>query len=557
MQATEASPSRAWSRRPATALLLAAMAVSAALIVVLGSRLTFLLDDWTYIINRRGFNADAFLLPANEHFVAGPVAIWKSLIAVFGISSMLPYKLVSTAIFLLGAWFTFVWIRRRIGEWPALFATVPLLFMGAAFDDYLWFASITFLGSLTCGLGMLLALDRRDEGGDLRACLWLVGSMLFSGLWLAFAAGAAVDIALRRRERDWRGRAYLVAVPVILWAIWWLGWGHQAEGSFKLENLGTTPLFVLDSFAAALAALLGLGTPAPGIAAPGGLDWGRPLAVLVGALAIWRAYRLPRIPRSFWVVLAVGLTFWVLGGVLVKEGRVPWASRYQLPGATLVLLAATELLRGVRLDRRLLAPAIVAVVAVSASGILFLDLSYRSYRHTSELERADLAALELSRDRVDPGLVLSEDIADTGYVGVLAGPYLSARDAYGSPAFSESELAAAPEDARVAADKVLARAVGATLGPTTAPGEASCRTIAASKPGTVVSLEPGSTALRAGGGSTVRVLIGRFSDSFPVIAGTLDPEAWEELRIPTDRSARPWRMELTGAGRVAVCHPGV
>ncbi len=53
------------------------MLASGVLLVVLGSKLSFLLDDWTFILDRRGFNTDAFLLPDNEHLVAGPVAVWS------------------------------------------------------------------------------------------------------------------------------------------------------------------------------------------------------------------------------------------------------------------------------------------------------------------------------------------------------------------------------------------------------------------------------------------------------------------------------------------------
>jgi hypothetical protein len=540
-------------RRPATALLLGAMAISSALIIVLGSRLTFLLDDWGYILGRRDFSVDTFLKPANEHLVAAPIAIWKSLLAIFGMSSTAPFHVVSTAAVMLAVWLLFVWMRRRVGEWPALIATVPVLFMGAAFDDFLWFsASISFVGSLACGLGMLLSLDRRDEGGDLRACLWLIGSMLFNGLWLAFAVAAAVDIALRRNERPWRDRAYLVVLPLILFAIWWLGWGKEAEGSFSIEHIGTTPLFVLDSFAAAIGALLGLATPAPGVAAPSGLDWGRPLAVLLGALAVWRCYRLGRVPRSFWVVLAAGLAFWVLGGLLVKEGRAPWVSRYQLPGATFVLLAAAELLRGVRLDRRMLWPAIVVVAAASASGILFLDQAYRSYRGTSELERADLAALEIARDRVDPRLVLTEDIAGTGYVALEAAEYLSARDAFGSPAYSLTELSSAPEAARAQADTVLARALEISLTAAPPPERGTACRIATSGGGSVVAdLPNGGTLLRAG--APAEIAVGRFSTSFPVQLGSIPAGSWRALRIPGDRAARPWRVSLSGPSAVRLC----
>ncbi|HMJ72240.1 MAG TPA: hypothetical protein VK471_02620 [Solirubrobacterales bacterium] len=542
--------------RSATPLMLAAMLASGVLITTLASRISFLLDDWTFILYRRGFNADAFLKPDNEHFVAGPVAVFKLLLATFGMGSTLPYRVIATALFLLGAWFLFVWIRRRLGQWPALVAVLPVLFLGAAYDDLLWFASITFLGAMACGLGMLVALDRRDKVGDRLACAWLVGSMLFSSLWLAFAIGAAVDVVLRRGDRDWRRRAFVVAVPVALYAIWWLGWGHTAESAFSLHNVATTPLYVFDSFAAAIAALLGLATPVEGIASPAGLDWGRPLAVLLGALAVWRLYRIERIPRSLWVVLAIVLSYWVLGGFDVKSGRLAWASRYQYPAAAMVLLVAADLLRGVKLKRRLVIPALAVVVAAVASNLLFLHESYESYERTSRLERADLTAVEIARDTVEPGLILSEDIADTGYVPVEVGSYLSARDAFGSPAYTEVELEAAPEEARIPADKVLAAALRVELRPVAAPRGGTlrdCRTVgAASGEATVVTLPAGGALLRSGGGVS-ELSLGRFADAFPVQLGNLAPGSWNELAIPTDSSTRPWRAQLNSSGSLTVC----
>jgi len=550
------------------------MLVSGVLLVVLGSKLSFLLDDWTYILGRRGFNADAFLAPDNEHLVAGPVALWQLLLNTFGMGSVLPFRIVSTALFLLGAWFLFVWIRRRLGEWPALIATLPMLFLGAAFDDFLWLAAaFPFLAGMACGLGMLVALDRRDRLGDQLACAWLIGATAFSSLWIAFAAGAAVDIFLRRHDRRWQSRAYVVLVPLALYAIWWLGWGRDGGSSLTLENAATMPRFVLDSFSAAVAALFGLATPVEGITSPAGLEWGRPLAVLLGALAAWRLYRLERIPRSLWVVLTVVLAYWVLSGLAVKPGRTPWESRYQYPGAALVLLVAAELLRGVKLDRRLLAPALIVLATAVASNVLFLELSYKSYRDTSQIERADLAALEIARDSVPPDFVLSEELADTGYVAVEAGPYLSARDAYGSPGYSAAELAKAPAKARVPADKVLAASLGIALVP--APGTAggagppprlvspasaglgadgSCLTVgvSAATP-TVVSLPPGGALLRPRSGASTQVSLRRFADSFPVELGSLPGRGWSEIAIPTDRSRKPWQAQLTGSGPITVC----
>jgi hypothetical protein len=541
--------------RSATPPLLAAMLASGVLITALASRISFLLDDWTFIVYRRGFNADAFLKPDNEHFVAGPVAVFKLLLATFGMGSTLPYRVVATALFLLGAWFLFVWIRSRIGQWPALVATLPILFLGAAYDDLLWFASITFLGAMACGLGMLVALDRRDRLGDRLACAWLVGSMLFSSLWLAFAIGAAVDVVLRRGERRWQSRAFVVAIPIVLYAIWWLGWGHTAESAFSLHNVATTPLYVFDSFAAAIAALLGLATPVEGIAAPAGLDWGRPLAVLLGGLAVWRLYRIERIPRSLWVVLAIALSFWILGGFDVKSGRVAWASRYQYPAVGMALLVAADLLRGVKLERRLVLPALAVVAAAVASNLLFLHESAESYERTSRIERADLTAVEIARATAEPGLILSEDIADTGYVPVEAGAYLSARDAFGSPAYSEAELEAAPDEARIPADKVLAAALGLELAPASgAPGaQADCHTVRTGQAGAVTIELPAGGALLRSHGEPLEIALGRFSEGFPVKLGSLPTGDWSDLSIPHDSSQRPWRAQLSGAGAVTVC----
>jgi hypothetical protein len=556
------------------ALFAAAMAASGVLLVVLGSRLSFFLDDWVFILYKRDFSLDAFLGPDNEHLVAGPVAVWKLMLATFGLGSALPYRVVSTAMLLLGAWFLFVWIRRRIGGWGALLMTLPILFLGAAFEDLFWFASITFLGSMACGLGMLVALDRRDRIGDRLACAWLIGSMLFSSLWLAFAVGAVVDVALRRGDRDWRRRAYVVAVPVILYAIWWLGWGDNGESSVTLHNVATTPLFVLDSFAAAVGSLVGLATPGEGLPSPPGLDWGRPLAVGLGALAAWRLYRLDRIPRSLWVVLAIALAFWVFGGIAVKPGRAPWASRYQYPSAAMVLMVAAAMLSGLKLDRRLLPPALIAVAVSLAGNGLLLQQSHDFYRETSQLIRGNLTALEIARNTVEPSFYLEEEFADTGFDHIDAGSYLSAVDAYGSPAYTIGELQGSPEFARFATDKVLlnalrvalepgaslpAAAAGAkpgapnSLGTITVPAR-GCVTVAGGSQAPLLSLPPGGVVVGARNQPVTDIKMARFaSGEFPVDfqTGVAAGEAIA-VPIPVDLSTVPWKMQLEG-GTATVC----
>jgi hypothetical protein len=538
-------------RISATPVLLAAMAVAAAYIVVLGQKLSFLLDDWGYIVLRRGDELEDWLRPDNEHFVAGPMTVWKLLISTFGIDSMLPFKLVSTALFLIGVWFLFVWVRRRVGQWPALLGMVALLFCGAAFDDLLWFASITFLGSMAGGLAMLVALDRQDRRGDLLACLGLTVSLLFSSLWVAFAAGAALDVLLRRRERPVLQRAFIVAVPALVFVAWWLGWGHEAESALALENVAKTPLWVFDSIAGAVAALLGLAIPAEGINAPNGLDWGRPLTVALLLLALWRLWTMPRVPRSLWVVIAIAFAFWILGGLDVKPGRAASASRYQYTGGAFVLMISAGLLNGVRFQRRLLAPALVVLAAAVLPNVVFFHEAYESYRRTSQIERADLAALEITRPRVEPTFFLEEEIADTGYVPLEAQAYFETRDDDGSPAYDEDELAEAPEHARVPGDKVMAAALGLELRDLPGRPVENCRRV------TIEGGELRWPIYRRGVGlrstAPVPLALGRFSDSFPVDLGEVPPGKWVELRIPTDRSSEPWDLRMSGEGRLTLC----
>jgi hypothetical protein len=288
----------------------------------------------------------------------------------------------------------------------------------------------------------------------------------------------------------------------------------------------------------------------------------------------WRLYRIGHVPRSLWIVLAIAATFWILAGFNVTEGRTATASRYQLPGAIFVLMIAAELLRGLRVSRAALLVAFAVGVASVASNFSFLHASYLSYRSTSDLERADLGAVEIARDTVSPTFVLSSDIAGTAYVNVDAGTFLSTADRYGSPADSPAEIAAAPEPARVAAARVLAAALGVgfrsvsaappasgappdLIGPRGARASraGSCLIVnAAGNPSPVLSVPAGGAIVHASRGSGARVSLRRFAtESFPLYAGHLAPGAAGVLRIPADRAPQPWQIEVGSARPVRVC----
>ena len=493
--------------------------------------------------------------------------IYKALLATFGMGSALPFRVVSTAVFLLSAALLFVFLKRRLGEWPALAATAVVLFLGAGWEDLLWAFQIGYFGSIAAGLGALLALERNERGGDQLACALLTVAILFSSLGLPLVAGAAV-IVLWRADR-WQ-RVYVVAVPVAVYALWWLGWGHNADTAVSFSNLAKTPAFVANGIAASFAS--GFGFASSGA---GGLAWGRPLAVAAAVLALRRAGRLGRAPTWLWAVVAVGGSFWILSGVNQMPGRDPESSRYQYVGVVFALLVAAELLREVRLSRGALAIVIVVAAAAIVGNVQLLHDAYLSYRATSQLEKADLGAVELARATVEPGFVLSEDLADTAYVHVEAGAYLSARDEFGSPAYDPAELAEAPAPARYAADKVLFGALRlaiAEVPPSSLPSGSqpeasaangvvevpagSCLRVAPQGSSTpLLSLPPAGVSFQAGSEPIEDVRMARFSEGeLPIdFQQSLAPGKAAEIRTPPDRSRVAWKISIETLATTTVC----
>lgn len=541
---------------------------SAFLLLLWGSKLTFLLDDWEFLLYRRDF--DSIFEPHGPHISVIPVLIYKALLATVGMDSAFPFRIVSVGAFLISCLLLFVYLQRRVGQWPALAGTAIVLFLGAGWEDLLWSFQIGYFGSMATGLGALLVLERGGRRSGGLACLLLTVSILFSSLGLPFIAGAAVLILLHPDR--WR-LLYVVAVPAAVFVLWWLGWGHDAESTASWGNIARTPLFVLNGIAASFASLFGL---ALGGEQPGGLEWGRPIAVVAVVIAVWRVHRLGRLSTWLWVVLAIAGSFWILAGINQMEGRDPWSSRYQYVGVVFLLLIGAELVRGLRLNRGAVAAILVVATASVAGNTYYLHQAYVSYRVTSQLEKADLAALDLARDTVEPGFVLDEDLADTGYVHVDAGSYFSAEDAFGTPAYDPAELAEAPAHARYAADKVLSGALRLRLAEVPAsalPGgrrptaeaaadgtvevpAGSCLRVASEGTATpLLTLPRGGVVFQAGKQPIEDVRMTRFAvGEFPIdFQQGLAPGDAAEMRTPPDRSRVPWRVQLETSGAATVC----
>jgi hypothetical protein len=256
-------------------------------------------------------------------------------------------------------------------------------------------------------------------------------------------------------------------------------------------------------------------------------------------------------------VLAIGLTFWTLAAFNQFFGRAPGNGRYLYPSAVFVLLIAVELLRGVRPGRVGMIAAVIVTVVGVAGNLVFLSDGYRGYfKPANEQQRGAITALDIAGPD-NPGFVLDARTSPVTFFAIYTDRYLSAVDAWGSPGYTDAELAAAPESSRAEADRVLAAVLGLEL----EPGGSlvgACRTVSASPAGQpALALGPGKVTLAAERGTEAKAKLGRFSGGLPVNVGSLRAGSVASLTIPPDRSDRPWRVGLAGHGPTRVCGAGL
>lgn len=546
-----------WTRRNAPLVLLgAALLTSGVMLLALTRDLTFFQDTWDFLMNRRDLTVENLLHPHNEHIVLLPVSIELFFLHVFGMSSALPEYLLLIAMTLVAAVLLFVYARRRVGDWPALMATALLLFVGPAWSDLLWPFELAFVGSVLFGIAMLLALDREDTRGDAFACVFLVLSASFSSLGIPFMAAAAVHLFQHRRGRG-LGRAWFVAIPVVLFGLWYLGWGHDAESHLSLRNVLDSPRYVVEGMAVSLESLLGL-SKAPIEGGPKTyLGWGEPLLIGAVALVVVRQIRRPGFSPGFWPVLAATATNWFLTAFNYIPGREPSTGRYMYAAGAFTLLLAVELLRGVRFSRKALLIMGAVTIAAVASNIHFFKDGGDWLKNQSVLTKADLAGIDIARNHVAPEFELAPGVAGTpSLIDVFAGRYLEAEDEFGSPAYTPRELLNAPEPGRAQADVVISQALPlrtSTRAGAEPPGK-DC--VLGGGPGGPedTELAPGVAKILVELGPPVTISLARFAQGeYPVQTAGAAGDSTTLLTIPRDGSSVPWRVRVVAQQPVYVC----
>lgn len=536
----------------------AVLVVAAIVLVVAQWRVTFFQDTFAFLLDRQPWTVHALVFPHNEHFVLIPVLVTKVLLAVFGMSSNVPEQIAMGITVLGAAILLFVWLRRRLDPWLAVVGATLLLFLGSAWPTIIWPFENEFTLPIVFGMAGLLFLEREDAKGDRWACAMFVLGTISGSLGVCFLAAAFVDMLLSGRERGWR-RAYVWGVPLLVYLVWFAGWGHTAEHHLTIHNLLHAPQYVLEGFASSLDSLAGLSTITANVS--GQNDWGRPLVIGAIGLLAFAQWRRPGFTRTFWVVSALAVSYWLLAAFDFVPGREASAARYVYAGALFTLLMIAEVLRAWPFSRTALW--VAAGVAVLAIGPNMAQMKEGSswMREQSIYTRTDLGALEIARDTVSPSYaLLSVDSTGTASLGLVnAGLWFEAVDKWGTPADTPAEIEAEPEGAREHADLVLAEAlpIDRTIVPgglaASAPTGEACTTLPGGSAEKQVELKPGKTTVEVDAGASPTIAMRRFAtENFPVFVDAAGG-ATSVIEIPKDRATQPWYLHVEAAQTTRVC----
>jgi hypothetical protein len=551
---TRARPLARPTRAPGVAAVV--LVAAGCLVVAREARhLTFSGDDWSFVLDRRGFDADVFLQPHGEHLSALPVLAYKTLLEVFGADSYAPFMGLALLVHGIACVLLYVLARRYVGPWAALAPAAVLVVLGPAWHDLLWAFQVTYFGSVAAGLGMVLCLARRDRPGDVAAAVLLGASLLCSSIGLGFVVFATVLLGLERPP-EWR-RLWVVGAPLGLYLAWYVAYG---ESSVDVANADRLPAYLATALSAAMASVSGLAqTEAEVSPYLVSTTYGRFVAVAAVAALILHVARGGTAPPVAWAAAAAAVTLWTAACLsFIPGGREAEQSRYQYAAAVFVLLAGGAIAQGWRPSRRGGAVLAIATLLVCVANVRMLHQRSAFWTENSAYIAAETGVMEVARDTIAPDFV-PEDYYRAAVIGVhnlqpiSAGPYLSAVDAFGSAADTPRDILNRPEDVRQAADLVLAQAERLNVRPSEGlPSRALCRSTRAGKDVGEITVGPGTLAVRVRPGAPAKLRLRRFG-SYRFLRYELKGGRTSAMRLPRDRSRLPWRAHPVGGEGLRVC----
>ncbi len=539
----------------------AAMLVAFVVILILNRGMTQTPDELSFFLTTPTLSPREAVEPYGGQLLLTTRVVYRVLLEVFG-SGYLPFRVLAATTVVATVAVFYAYASRAIGRVAALAPSLVLLFFGSDSLHVLAGNAFTVLLPIACGIAALLAIKRGDRLGDAAACALLCLAVLTYGTGLAVTVGVATAIFLRADR--WR-RAWIVLVPVGMYAAWWL-WARtstDAGSGIVAWNLLVIPAWSFESLGAVVSSVVGLNYKFAG--APGPIQAGPALALVALAALAWRAKTGP-LPRTFWPALGAILALWAMQSLAANEAEnFPTSSHYMFPATLLVLVVALQAARGLRWPGAVLL--VVFAVATISVGTNLSTLRHRASAYRYEYApqaRAALTGLDVAGPSADPtfafaGLSLHPGL-ELAFAAGREAPttaYLAASERYGALGYEPAELSETgkgtqPREAAIA-DTVLVTALRLAIQPGQREARGSgCRRIGA-RPATF-PLEPGNAVLLRGASGPVTVR--RFSATATNQIGVATPDRPFLLRIPRDRAPeRPWQVSVAGSS-LRVCDAG-
>ena len=513
------------------AALVLLLAGVAALMLYLTRGLTFNLDEWIVVTERRGPGAPSLLAPHNEHLSVLVLGEFVAFLKLGGLDAFVLFMAPLIALQLALGVLLFVIAKARVGVGVAFCVAMVALLSGLAYENFLIPGQAGQMASIVAGVAAFLVLDRAPSPRDNRLlCLLMIVALCSSGLGIPILVGIAVELLLTRAGRE---RLLVVAVPFGLYVAWYLAFGTSRAG---FDDVGLAALWAWTALNHAAGAIIGERQIEPG----------RDFLVVLLAVLAYRAFRVPAPARvRLAAIAAVLVTFYGLTAISRLGIAPPSSSRYLTVGLVFLLLMVVEAARGWRIRPWVPYAVLLLVLAsISKDSKLAFTEGRDRFLERSERARASLGAVELlGRARVDPRLE----------VAPLAAPFLEAGhwfdtidDLRGDPGDSPSELLRTSPDARAFADDTLIRAGGLALGPS--PGDAAC-----ARPwrGSAGRVPAGGVRVEAPPDERVTLRARRLGATW-VVVGVLPvpPGHAVALRPLPDALRTPYLLQAPGAARV-------
>jgi hypothetical protein len=440
----------------------------------------FIADEWNSLVDRRLVGGDGHLGiwdAHNSHLAATVTVVYRALFSVFGARTYLPYLtvMILTQLALMHVMWR-VLLRLGIASTLATIGSALVVLYGEGFEISTTAFGMQNAGALALGFAALLAMpeDRaivRRDGLVLALLVLALGTS--SGVTIPVVAAVGL-VALVRR--GWRPALLTVAVPALLFLLWYALHGEQAttaQGALGTgEAIRGMPTFVAHGLWWALQDLFDLGGGGPVVLLLA--------AVLVAVTLRWR--------EAAWQValcLALGAPLYLAVTTVGRGGfglRVAGDSRYAF--VVLAFVLPVLVLAVDRLARRVPAARVgLAVAAVLLGLLLVLQLVVLDRRAT------DMAAIEQeSKHRI----LAAAEIVRTGVqtIGVPVPEY--------APSLTPSKIAQLDRDGdlpggvRISAADRLTTRLHLFVSTTAAPPADSDRVRGAElvDPSTVTPVEP-------------------------------------------------------------------